>query len=84
MNPNFLDFEKPIAELDAKIQELTHAGEGHSLDIQDEIGKLRDKLRVRTADIFKNLTPWQVTQLSRHPSRPYTHDYIETICDEFH
>jgi acetyl-CoA carboxylase carboxyl transferase subunit alpha len=84
MNPNFLDFEKPIAELDTKIQELTHAGEGHSLDIQEEIGKLRDKLRVRTADIFKNLTPWQVTQLSRHPSRPYTHDYIETICDEFH
>jgi acetyl-CoA carboxylase carboxyl transferase subunit alpha len=84
MNPNFLDFEQPIAELDAKIQELTHAGQGHSLDIEDEVGKLRDKLRAKTADIFKNLTPWQVTQLSRHPGRPYTNDYIETICDEFH
>ncbi|HEX6614239.1 MAG TPA: acetyl-CoA carboxylase carboxyltransferase subunit alpha [Rhodanobacteraceae bacterium] len=84
MNPNFLDFEQPIAELDAKIQELTHAGQGNALDISDEIGKLRDKLRIKTADIFKNLTPWQVTQLSRHPGRPYTNDYIETICDEFH
>jgi acetyl-CoA carboxylase carboxyl transferase subunit alpha len=84
MNPNFLDFEQPIAELDAKIQELTHAGQGNALDISDEIVKLRDKLRIKTADIYKNLTPWQVTQLSRHPGRPYTNDYIETICDEFH
>lgn len=84
MNPNFLDFEKPIAELDAKIQELTQAGRGSSVNIEDEVGKLRDKLRARTADIFKNLTPWQITQLSRHPARPYTNDYIATICDEFH
>ncbi|HET7556684.1 MAG TPA: acetyl-CoA carboxylase carboxyltransferase subunit alpha [Rhodanobacteraceae bacterium] len=83
MNPNFLDFEQPIAELDAKIQELTHAGQGNALDISDEVGKLRDKLRIKTADIFKNLTPWQMTQLSRHPGRPYTNDYIETICEEF-
>lgn len=84
MNPNFLDFEQPIAELDARIQELTHAGQGNAIDIGDEVGKLRDKLRIKTADIFKNLTPWQVTQLSRHPARPYTNDYVETICDEFH
>lgn len=84
MNPNFLDFEQPIAELDAKIQELTHAGQGSSIDIEDEVGKLRDKLRVKTVDIFKNLSPWQITQLSRHPARPYSNDYIAAICDEFH
>lgn len=84
MNPNFLDFEKPIAELDAKIQDLMHAGQGSSVNIEDEVGKLRDKLRARTADIFKNLTPWQITQLSRHPARPYTLDYLGVICDEFH
>ncbi|HJU08194.1 MAG TPA: acetyl-CoA carboxylase carboxyltransferase subunit alpha [Rhodanobacteraceae bacterium] len=84
MNPNFLDFEQPIAELDARIRELTHAGQGSAVDIDEEVGRLRDKLRAKTADIFKNLSPWQVTQLSRHPARPYTNDYIETICDEFH
>lgn len=84
MNPNFLDFEKPIAELDAKIQELTHAGQGSAVNIEDEVGKLRDKLRSKTADIFRNLSPWQITQLSRHPGRPYSNDYIATICDEFH
>jgi acetyl-CoA carboxylase carboxyl transferase subunit alpha len=84
MNPNFLEFEQPIAELDARIRELTHAGHGSAVDIDEEVGKLRDKLRAKTADIFKNLSPWQVTQLSRHPARPYTNDYIETICDEFH
>ncbi|HEY3521400.1 MAG TPA: acetyl-CoA carboxylase carboxyltransferase subunit alpha [Rhodanobacteraceae bacterium] len=84
MNPNFLDFEQPIAELDARIRELTQAGHGSAVDIDEEVGKLRDKLRAKTADIFKNLSPWQVTQLSRHPARPYTNDYIETICDEFH
>jgi len=84
MNPNFLEFEQPIAELDARIRELTQAGHGSAVNIDDEVARLRDKLRAKTADIFKNLTPWQVTQLSRHPARPYTNDYIETICDEFH
>ncbi len=84
MNPNFLDFEQPIAELDARIRELTQAGRGSAVDIEEEVSRLRDKLRAKTADIFKNLTPWQITQLSRHPARPYTTDYIETICDEFH
>ncbi len=84
MNPNFLDFEQPIAELDARIRELMQAGRGSAVDIDEEVGRLRDKLRAKTADIFKNLSPWQVTQLSRHPARPYTSDYIETICDEFH
>ncbi|MGA9333687.1 MAG: acetyl-CoA carboxylase carboxyltransferase subunit alpha [Rudaea sp.] len=83
MNPNFLDFEQPIAELEGKIQELRHASHGQAFNIDEEVGRLRDKLRHKTADIFKNLTPWQITQLARHPSRPYTLDYIDTICDEF-
>jgi acetyl-CoA carboxylase carboxyl transferase subunit alpha len=84
MNPNFLDFEQPIAELEAKIQELRHASHGSAFNIEEEIGKLRDKLKVRTAEIFKGLTPWQVSQLARHPQRPYTLDYLKLICDEFH
>ena len=84
MNPNFLDFEQPIAELDAKIQELRHASHGSALSIEDEIGRLQDKLRTRTAEIFKALTPWQVAQLSRHPQRPYSNDYFGLILDEFH
>ena len=84
MNPTFLDFEQPLADLDAKIRELGDAGEGHSLDIDSEIGALRDKLRRKTSDIFDNLTPWQVAQVARHPARPYTLDYIKIMCEEFH
>ncbi|GAP66526.1 acetyl-CoA carboxylase carboxyl transferase subunit alpha [Mizugakiibacter sediminis] len=84
MNPNFLDFEQPIAELEAKIQELRHASHGQAFNIEDEIGRLKEKLQAKTAEIFRDLTPWQVTQLSRHPARPYTNDYIAAICDEFH
>jgi len=84
MNPNFLDFEQPIAELEARIQELRHAGQGSAFDIEEEVSKLQDKLRTRTAEIFKALTPWQVSQLARHPQRPYTLDYVELMCDEFH
>jgi acetyl-CoA carboxylase carboxyl transferase subunit alpha len=84
MNPNFLDFEQPIAELDAKIEELRHASHGQAFNIDDEVGRLREKLKLKTNEIFRNLTPWQITQLSRHPGRPYTLDYISVICDEFH
>lgn len=84
MNPNFLEFEAPIAELEAKIQELRHASHGQAFNIEDEIGKLQDKLKTRTAEIFRNLSPWQITQVSRHPARPYTLDYLNVICDEFH
>jgi acetyl-CoA carboxylase carboxyl transferase subunit alpha len=84
MNPNFLDFEQPIAELEAKISELRHASHGSAFHIEEDIAKLRDKLKSRTAEIFRALTPWQVTQLARHPQRPYTEDYIAAICDEFH
>ena len=84
MNPNFLDFEQPIAELEAKIEELRHASHGQAFNIDEEVSRLREKLKVKTADIFRTLTPWQVTQLSRHPGRPYTLDYISVMCDEFH
>jgi acetyl-CoA carboxylase carboxyl transferase subunit alpha len=84
MNPNFLDFEQPIADLDAKIQELRHASQGQAFNIDDEIGTLQDKLKTKTAEIFRNLTPWQIAQVARHPARPYTLDYIGVICEEFH
>ncbi len=84
MNPNFLDFEQPIADLDAKIEELRHTSHGQAFNIDDEVNRLREKLKLKTADIFRNLTPWQITQLSRHPARPYTLDYIGVMCEEFH
>ncbi|HEX7769505.1 MAG TPA: acetyl-CoA carboxylase carboxyltransferase subunit alpha, partial [Dokdonella sp.] len=84
MNPNFLDFEQPIAELDAKIQELRHASHGQAFNIEDEIATLQGKLKTKTAEIFRNLTPWQVAQLSRHPARPYTLDYLGVMSEEFH
>ncbi|MEO6687703.1 MAG: acetyl-CoA carboxylase carboxyltransferase subunit alpha [Dokdonella sp.] len=84
MNPNFLDFEQPIADLDAKIQELRRASHGQAFNIEDEVATLEGKLKVKTAEIFRNLTPWQVAQVARHPARPYTLDYIGVICEEFH
>ncbi|HEY0309641.1 MAG TPA: acetyl-CoA carboxylase carboxyltransferase subunit alpha [Luteimonas sp.] len=83
MNPNYLDFEQPIADLEAKIQELRQASHGPAVDVDAEVHALQDKLRTRTAHIFRDLTPWQVSQLSRHPARPYTLDYLRVICDEF-
>lgn len=84
MNANFLDFEQPIAELDAKIRELRNASDGQAFNIDEEVSKLESKLRAKSADIFRNLDAWQVAQVARHPSRPYTLDYIEVIFDEFH
>ncbi|ANB16936.1 acetyl-CoA carboxylase carboxyltransferase subunit alpha [Dokdonella koreensis] len=84
MNPNFLDFEQPIAELDAKIHELRHASQGQAFNIDEEIRRLQDKLKLKTHEIFKGLTSWQVAQLARHPARPYTLDYVGVICEEFH
>jgi acetyl-CoA carboxylase carboxyl transferase subunit alpha len=84
MNPNFLDFEQPIAELDNKIQDLRRASTGPAVNVDTEVALLSEKLKARTAEIFKNLTPWQISQLARHPQRPYTLDYIGLVCDEFH
>ena len=83
MNPNYLDFEQPIADLEAKIQELRQASHGQAVNIDAEVHALQDKVRQRTAHIFRDLTPWQVSQLSRHPARPYTLDYLRIICEEF-
>jgi len=83
MNPNYLDFEQPIADLEAKIQDLRSASAGPAVNVEAEVHALQDKLRVRTAQIFRNLTSWQILQLARHPSRPYTADYIRIFCDEF-
>ena len=83
MNPNYLDFEQPIADLEAKIQDLRSASAGPAVNIDAEVHALQDKLRVRTAQIFRDLSPWQVSQLARHPARPYTLDYIRVFCDEF-
>ena len=83
MNPNYLDFEQPIADLEAKIQDLRAASTGPAVNVDAEVHALQDKLRVRTAQIFRDLSPWQVSQLARHPARPYTLDYIRVFCDEF-
>ena len=84
MNPNFLDFEQPIADLEAKIQELQRACQGPGVNIELEVEGLQAKLEQRTAEIFSKLSPWQISQLSRHPQRPYSLDYFELIFDEFH
>lgn len=83
MNPNYLDFEQPIADLEAKIQELRSASAGPAVNVDAEVQALRDKLRLRTAQIFRNLSSWQVLQLARHPSRPYTADYLRIMFDGF-
>jgi acetyl-CoA carboxylase carboxyl transferase subunit alpha len=80
----FLDVEQPIAELEAKIEELKHiASEDPEVNIRDEITRLQAKSRQLTTHIFANLTPWQITQLARHPHRPYTLDYVNVMCHEF-
>jgi acetyl-CoA carboxylase carboxyl transferase subunit alpha len=83
MNLNFLEFEQPIAELQAKIEELRLVGSDNEINIQEEIERLEAKSRSLTESIFSSLTPWQISQLARHPLRPYTLDYVERICDEF-
>jgi acetyl-CoA carboxylase carboxyl transferase subunit alpha len=83
MNLNFLEFEQPIAELEAKIDELHYIGDDADVNINDEITKLKEKSRALTETIFSNLTPWQVSQLARHPQRPYALDYIIRIFSDF-
>ncbi|MCP5428207.1 MAG: acetyl-CoA carboxylase carboxyl transferase subunit alpha [Chromatiaceae bacterium] len=83
MNLNFLEFEQPIAELEAKIEELRLVGDDNEINIQDEISRLEAKSRTLTESIFSNLKPWQVAQIARHPQRPYMLDYVARIFDEF-
>ncbi|AEB51074.1 acetyl-CoA carboxylase carboxyl transferase subunit alpha [Aeromonas veronii] len=80
----FLDFEQPIAELQAQIDELKHVSEGnHAVDLKDEIRRLEKKNEELTKKIFGDLGAWQVSQMARHPQRPYTFDYIEHIFTDF-
>jgi len=84
MAMNFLEFEQPIAELEAKIEELRFLGSDSSVNISEEIKRLQSKSRALTTSIFSNLSPWQITQLARHPQRPYTLDYVSLIFTDWH
>jgi acetyl-CoA carboxylase carboxyl transferase subunit alpha len=83
MDPNFLDFEQPIAELQAKISELRYVTDDSQVNISEEITTLEKKAENLTTTIFSRLTPWQISQLSRHPNRPYALDYIERIFTDY-
>ncbi len=83
MNPNYLDFEQPIAELEAKIEELRYVGDDTEINIGDEISKLEEKSRSLTQSIFSKLDSWQTSKLARHPMRPYTLDYVDRIFTDF-
>lgn len=87
MNPNYLDFEQPIAELEGKIEELQLVGNDNDLNITEEIARLREKSNRLTESIYANLSAWDVVKVARHPQRPYTADYIQrmfTDWDELH
>ena len=83
MNLNFLDFEQPIAELEAKIDELKFVGTDSEVNLSEEIGRLKAKSAALTKSIFANLSSWQVAQIARHPQRPFTLDYVERIFTDF-
>ena len=80
---HFLDFESPIAELESKIDELRYVQNESAVDISDEIERLSQKSQQLTRDIYASLTPWQVTQIARHPQRPYTLDYVNEVFTDF-
>jgi len=84
MAMNFLEFEQPIAELEAKIEELKFLGSDAGVPLTDEVKKLQAKSRALTTSIFQNLTPWQITQIARHPQRPYALDYVSMIFTDWH
>lgn len=83
MDPNYLEFEQPIAELEAKISELRLVGSDNEINISQEIQNLKGKSKNLTEKIYSNLSPWQISQVARHPLRPYTLDYIDHIFTEF-
>ena len=80
---NFLDFERPIADLEAKIEELRHVDGDPGINIGEEIDRLRSKSEALTRSIFGKLSPWQIARLARHPRRPYTLDYLDRVFTEF-
>ncbi len=84
MKTTFLDFEQPVAELEGKIEELRYVQDDSAIDISEEIDRLKKKSQALTKDIYAKLTPWQVSQVARHPQRPYTLDYIQAMFTDFH
>ena len=80
---HFLEFEQPVAELEAKIEELRYVQNESAVDISEEIDRLSKKSLLLTKDIYSGLSPWQVTQIARHPQRPYTLDYVNEIFTDF-
>ena len=83
MDLKFLDFEQPIAELEAKIEELRYVGDDSEIDINEEVTRLKEKSESLTKSIFAKLSSWQVTRVARHESRPYTQDYLDMIAPDF-
>ncbi|MEM7432393.1 MAG: acetyl-CoA carboxylase carboxyltransferase subunit alpha [Pseudomonadota bacterium] len=83
MDLKFLEFEQPIAELEAKIEELRFVGDDSEININEEVARLRDKSESLTKSIFSKLSAWQIAQVARHPMRPYTQDYIDMIVPDF-
>lgn len=83
MNLNYLDFEQPIAELQQKIEDLRNMSDGSQVSLSEEIQRLEAKQHQLTEQIFSKLEPWQVTQLARHPQRPYALDYIESVFTDW-
>jgi acetyl-CoA carboxylase carboxyl transferase subunit alpha len=77
MKTTFLDFEQPVAELETKIEELRYVQDDSAVDISEEIDRLKKKSLALTKEIYAKLTPWQVSQVARHPQRPYTLDYLQ-------
>ena len=83
MNLNYLAFEQPIADLEAKIEELQLVGSDNKLNIAEEVAKLREKSTKLTESIYAKLSAWQVVQVARHPQRPYALDYITRVFDDW-
>jgi len=83
MNLNFLEFEQPIAELEAKIEGLRYLGDDNGVNISEEISRLEAKSRALTEELYANLNAWQISQLARHPQRPYTLDYLDRMFTDF-
>jgi acetyl-CoA carboxylase carboxyl transferase subunit alpha len=83
MNMNFLEFERPIAELEAQIDELRLVTDDSEININDEIERLKKKSETLTTQIFSKLDAWQIAQIARHPQRPYTLDYVKSVCTDF-
>ncbi len=80
----YLDFEQAVAELEAKIEELRFVQSDSALDISDEVSRLKEKADAQIVEIYTRLTPWQISQVARHPQRPYTLDLINMLCTDFH